>query len=74
VISELIHYTAAGNIDGVSTNGPLIQVIVPQVMNLKSQLSDSTKVNRLSNLHPLRQVGLAIPKHHSKFFRMLVPL
>ncbi|GAU32858.1 hypothetical protein TSUD_209260 [Trifolium subterraneum] len=43
VISELIHYTAAGNIDGVSTNGPLIQVIVPQVMNLKSQLSDSTK-------------------------------
>lgn len=43
VISELIHYTAAGNIDGVSTNAPLIQVIVPQVMNLKSQLSDSTK-------------------------------
>ncbi|XP_027333974.1 transportin MOS14 isoform X1 [Abrus precatorius] len=43
VISELIHYTAAGNIDGVSANMPLIQVIVPQVMNLKAQLSDSTK-------------------------------
>lgn len=43
VISELIHYTTAGNIDGVSTNAPLIQVIVPHVMNLKSQLSDSTK-------------------------------
>lgn len=43
MISELIHYTTAGNIDGVSTNAPLIQVIVPHVMNLKSQLSDSTK-------------------------------
>lgn len=43
VISELIHHTAAGNIDGVSANMPLIQVIVPQVMNLKAQLSDSTK-------------------------------
>lgn len=45
VISELIHYTTAGNIDGVSANMPLIQVIVPHVMNLKAQLSDSTKVN-----------------------------
>lgn len=44
VISELIHYTTAGNIDGVSANMPLIQVIVPQVMNLKVQLGDSTKV------------------------------
>ncbi|KAL2961476.1 hypothetical protein AAZX31_17G092200 [Glycine max] len=43
VISELIHYTTAGNIDGVSANMPLIQVIVPQVMNLKVQLGDSTK-------------------------------
>ncbi|XP_058762412.1 transportin MOS14 isoform X2 [Vicia villosa] len=43
VISELIHYTAAGSIDGVSTNVPLIQVTVPHVMSLKSQLSDSTK-------------------------------
>ncbi|XP_061360280.1 transportin MOS14 isoform X2 [Gastrolobium bilobum] len=43
VISELIHYTAAGNIDGVSANMPLIQVIVPQVMNLKAHLSDPTK-------------------------------
>ncbi|KAK7265742.1 hypothetical protein RJT34_33365 [Clitoria ternatea] len=43
VISELIHYTTAGNVDGVSTNMPLIQVIVPHVMNLKAQLSDSTK-------------------------------
>lgn len=44
VISELIHYTTAGDID-VSANMPLIQVIVPHVMNLKAQLSDSTKVN-----------------------------
>nr|XP_025629217.1 transportin MOS14 isoform X2 [Arachis hypogaea] len=43
VISELIHYTAAGGVDGVSANMPLIQVIVPKVMNLKTQLSDSTK-------------------------------
>ncbi|XP_057419400.1 transportin MOS14 [Lotus japonicus] len=43
VILELIHYTAVANIDGVSANMPLIQVIVPQVMNLKAQLSDSTK-------------------------------
>ncbi|KAI4336067.1 hypothetical protein L6164_014643 [Bauhinia variegata] len=43
VISELIHYTAAGNFGGVSAHMPLIQVIVPQVMSLKSQLSDSTK-------------------------------
>ncbi|KAL2646066.1 hypothetical protein AAZV13_05G029100 [Glycine max] len=42
VISELIHYTTAGDID-VSANMPLIQVIVPHVMNLKAQLSDSTK-------------------------------
>ncbi|MED6148223.1 Transportin mos14 [Stylosanthes scabra] len=45
VISELIHYTAAGGIDGVSANMPLVQVIVPKVMNLKTQLSDSTKFN-----------------------------
>ncbi|OIW00111.1 hypothetical protein TanjilG_29101 [Lupinus angustifolius] len=43
VISELIHYSAAGTIDGIYANMPLIQVIVPQVMNLKAQLSDSTK-------------------------------
>ncbi|XP_054805645.1 transportin MOS14 isoform X2 [Prosopis cineraria] len=43
VISELIHYTAAGNFGGVSAHLPLIQVIVPQVMNLKTQLSDSSK-------------------------------
>ena len=67
MISELIHYTTAGNIDGVSTNAPLIQVIVPHVMNLKSQLSDSTKVKRLPNLHYLGHEGLSIPKHHSNF-------
>ncbi|XP_028781682.1 transportin MOS14 isoform X1 [Neltuma alba] len=43
VISELIHYTAAGNFGGVSAHLPLIQVIVPQVMSLKTQLSDSSK-------------------------------
>ncbi|KAL7192068.1 hypothetical protein ACSBR2_024006 [Camellia fascicularis] len=44
VISELIHYTAARNSGGVSAQMPLIQVIVPQVMSLKSQLRDSSKV------------------------------
>ncbi|CAL5372505.1 unnamed protein product [Camellia sinensis] len=43
VISELIHYTAARNSGGVSAQMPLIQVIVPQVMSLKSQLRDSSK-------------------------------
>lgn len=53
MISELIHYTAAGSIDGVSANMPLIQVIVPQVMSLKAQLSDSTKVNTFLSSHLL---------------------
>ncbi|KAG4932733.1 hypothetical protein JHK87_046735 [Glycine soja] len=52
VISELIHYTTAGNIDGVSANMPLIQVIVPQVMNLKVQLGDSTKTLLTGGLTP----------------------
>ncbi|KAE9467322.1 hypothetical protein C3L33_00766, partial [Rhododendron williamsianum] len=43
VISELIHYTAARNSGGVVAHMPLIQVIVPQVMSLKSQLRDSSK-------------------------------
>nr|GFB05925.1 transportin MOS14 isoform X2 [Tanacetum cinerariifolium] len=43
VISELIHYTSARNLDGFSVQMPLIQVIVPQVMNLKPQLRDSSK-------------------------------
>ncbi|KAH7865379.1 hypothetical protein Vadar_005817 [Vaccinium darrowii] len=43
VISELIHYTAARNSGGVVAQMPLIQVIVPQVMSLKSQLRDSSK-------------------------------
>lgn len=45
VISELIHYTAARNSGGVSSQLPLIQVIVPQVMNLKPQLRDPSKVS-----------------------------
>ena len=44
VISELIHYTAARNSGGVAAQMPLIQVIVPQVMSLKVQLRDSSKV------------------------------
>ncbi|KAI8543531.1 hypothetical protein RHMOL_Rhmol08G0225800 [Rhododendron molle] len=44
VISELIHYTAARNSGGVVAHMPLIQVIVPQVMSLKSQLRDSSKL------------------------------
>ncbi|XP_076926427.1 transportin MOS14-like [Bidens hawaiensis] len=43
VISELIHYTSSRNLDGFSVQMPLIQVIVPQVMNLKPQLRDSSK-------------------------------
>uniref|UniRef100_A0A2P2MLQ1 Exportin-1/Importin-beta-like domain-containing protein n=2 Tax=Rhizophora mucronata TaxID=61149 RepID=A0A2P2MLQ1_RHIMU len=43
VISELIHYTTAGNSGGIFVQMPLIQTIVPQVMNLKEQLRDSSK-------------------------------
>ncbi|KAJ0047505.1 hypothetical protein Pint_15346 [Pistacia integerrima] len=43
VISELIHYSAAGSSGGAAVNMPLIQVIVPQIMNLKAQLTDSSK-------------------------------
>ncbi|KAF5734726.1 ARM repeat superfamily protein isoform 2 [Tripterygium wilfordii] len=43
VISELIHYTAAGSSGGISVQMPLIQVIVPQVMSLKAQLRDPSK-------------------------------
>lgn len=49
VISELIHYTAARNSGGVSEQMPLIQVIVPQVMNLRAQLRDSSKVTIWEN-------------------------
>lgn len=74
VISELIHYTAAGNTDGVSANMPLIQVIVPQVMNLKAQLSDSTKVNTLliSNLHVLGHERLPYSKAYWDSFSFVV--
>lgn len=44
VISELIHYTAAGSSGGVAVQMPLIQVLVPQVMSLKALLKDSSKV------------------------------
>lgn len=43
VISELIHYTAAGSSGGVAVQMPLIQVLVPQVMSLKAHLKDSSK-------------------------------
>ncbi|KAJ4972453.1 hypothetical protein NE237_005627 [Protea cynaroides] len=43
VISELIQYTAAGSSGNLSAQLPLIQVLVPQVMSLKWQLSDSSK-------------------------------
>ncbi|KAF9624704.1 hypothetical protein IFM89_012997 [Coptis chinensis] len=43
VISELIHYTAAGSSGGLSAQMPLIQLLVPQVMSLKGQLKDSSK-------------------------------
>ena len=44
VISELIHYTTSRESGGVQVQMPLIQVIVPQVMNLKAQLRDTSKV------------------------------
>lgn len=44
MISELIHYTAAGSSGGVAVQMPLIQVLVPQVMSLKALLKDSSKV------------------------------
>ncbi|GFP79961.1 transportin-3 [Phtheirospermum japonicum] len=43
VISELIHYTAVRNLDGVAAQMPLIQAIVPRIMNLKAQLRDHSK-------------------------------
>ncbi|KAG8388644.1 hypothetical protein BUALT_Bualt02G0146800 [Buddleja alternifolia] len=43
VISELIHYTAVRHSDAVATQMPLIQVIVPRIMNLKAQLRDPSK-------------------------------
>ncbi|KAF8407988.1 hypothetical protein HHK36_007128 [Tetracentron sinense] len=43
VISELIHNTTAGSSGGPSSQMPLIQVLVPQVMSLKEQLRDSSK-------------------------------
>ncbi|KAL3819335.1 hypothetical protein ACJIZ3_005240 [Penstemon smallii] len=43
VISELIHYTAVRNLDEVASQMPLIQVLVPRIMNLKPQLRDPSK-------------------------------
>ncbi|KAL6549358.1 Transportin mos14 [Orobanche hederae] len=43
VISELIHYTSVRNPDGVASQMPLIQAIVPRVMSLKAQLRDPLK-------------------------------
>ncbi|XP_057780714.1 transportin MOS14 isoform X1 [Salvia miltiorrhiza] len=43
VISELIHYTAVRNLDGVASQMPLIQVLVPRIMNLKPLLRDPSK-------------------------------
>ncbi|KAG6383468.1 hypothetical protein SASPL_156780 [Salvia splendens] len=38
VISELIHYTTVRNLDEVASQMPLIQVLVPRIMNLKPHL------------------------------------
>ncbi|GAA0171554.1 transporter [Lithospermum erythrorhizon] len=43
VISELIHFTAVRNVNAMSSQLPLIQVLVPQVMSLKPQLRDASK-------------------------------
>ncbi|KAI3833657.1 hypothetical protein MKX03_022435 [Papaver bracteatum] len=43
VISELIHYTSARSSGGIAAHMPLIQLLVPQVMNLREQLKDSSK-------------------------------
>ncbi|KAK9669348.1 hypothetical protein RND81_13G124800 [Saponaria officinalis] len=42
-VSELIHCSAAGSSCDASVQLPLIQVIVPQVMNLRPLLNDRTK-------------------------------
>ncbi|KAI3997606.1 hypothetical protein MKX01_011023 [Papaver californicum] len=44
-ISELIHYTLARSSGGVAAHMPLIQLLVTQVMNLRKQLKDSSKVS-----------------------------
>ncbi|KAL1553533.1 Transportin mos14, variant 2 [Salvia divinorum] len=43
VISELIHHTTVRNLDEVAAQMPLIQVLVPRIMNLKPQLRDPSK-------------------------------
>ncbi|XP_023641358.1 transportin MOS14 isoform X2 [Capsella rubella] len=43
VISELIHHTASPSSGGISAQTPLIQVIVPQILSLKTHLRDSSK-------------------------------
>ncbi|XP_075503417.1 LOW QUALITY PROTEIN: transportin MOS14 [Primulina tabacum] len=43
VISELIHYSASRNFDGVASQMPLIQLVVPRIMSLKAQLRDPSK-------------------------------
>lgn len=43
VISELIHYSASRYFDGVASQMPLIQLIVPRIMSLKAQLRDPSK-------------------------------
>ncbi|KAL9239561.1 hypothetical protein vseg_013870 [Gypsophila vaccaria] len=43
VVSELIHCSSVGNSSDATVQLPLIQVIVPQVMNLRPLLSDSSK-------------------------------
>ncbi|KAJ3682345.1 hypothetical protein LUZ60_014918 [Juncus effusus] len=43
VTSELIHYTVSGNSGEISSQLPLIHVLVPRVMSLKDQLKDPNK-------------------------------
>ncbi|KAL1553522.1 hypothetical protein AAHA92_14186 [Salvia divinorum] len=45
VISELIHHTTVRNLDEVAAQMPLIQILVPRIMNLKPQLRDPSKVS-----------------------------
>ena len=44
VVSELIHFTASQNAGGLSSQIPLIHVLIPHIMDLMEPLQDSAKV------------------------------
>lgn len=58
VTSELIHYTVSKNSTDISSQLPLIHVLVPCVMGLKDQLKDQSKVN--VNIHCRHTLSLML--------------